>query len=93
MLVRLTVADFGADPEIGVIEWTGGYLDAETAIVVVYGEDEDAGGPWWRHHRVDTRTGEVQGDLGIATIDENDLQPLGDGTYVITDTDGTLRRM
>ncbi|MEU4426880.1 hypothetical protein AB0F81_40185 [Actinoplanes sp. NPDC024001] len=87
---RLSVADFGEDPEVGVIEWTGGYLDAGTAIVVVYGEDDE---PWWRHYRVDTRTGEVLGDLGIVTIDEDDLQPLGDGTYVITDTDGTLRRM
>ncbi|MFI1995954.1 hypothetical protein [Actinoplanes sp. NPDC020271] len=93
VLTRLTVADFGEDPEVGVIEWTGGYLDAETAIVVVYGEDEESDGPWWRHYRVGTRTGEVLGDLGIVTIDENDLQPLGDGTFVVTDTDGTLRRM
>ncbi|MCW2136981.1 hypothetical protein BXY51_001506 [Actinoplanes cyaneus] len=93
VLVRLTVSDFGEDPEIGVIEWTGGYLDAETVIVVVHGEDEEAGGPWWRHYRVNTGTGEVLDDLGIVTIDEYDLQPLGDGTFVVTDTDGTLRRM
>ncbi|GIE86395.1 hypothetical protein [Actinoplanes regularis] len=92
-LFRLAVADFGEDPEIGVVEWTGGYLDDETAVVVVYGEEEDTGGPWWRHYRVDTRSGKVLGDLGIVTIDETDLEPLGDRTYLITDTDGTLRRM
>jgi hypothetical protein len=90
VLFRLEVADFGEDPEVGVIEWAGGYLDEDTAIVVLYGEDEEI---WWRHYRVDTRTGEVLGDLGIVTIDETDLRPLGDGTYLITDTDGTLRRM
>ncbi|GIF16793.1 hypothetical protein [Actinoplanes teichomyceticus] len=90
---RLGVADFGADPELAVIEWAGGYLDADTAVVVVYGEDGATGEPWWRHHRVAVHTGEVLGDLGIVTIDENDLRPLGDGTYVISDTDGTLRRM
>lgn len=87
VLFRLDVAAFGADPEVEVVEWAGGYLDAGTVVVVILG-DED-----WRHHRVDTHTGAVLGDLGIVTIDENDLQPLGDGTYVITDTDGTLRRM
>jgi hypothetical protein len=89
-LVTLPVEAFGVDPATSVIEYGGGYLDEDTAIVVVYGDD---GEPWWRHYRVDVHTGEVLGDLGIATIDEYDLQPLGDGSYVITDTDGTLRRM
>ncbi|MEU4693077.1 hypothetical protein [Actinoplanes sp. NPDC023714] len=69
------------------LEWAGGYLTADTAIVVSATEDA------WKHYRVDTGTGEVLGELGIVTIDEYDLQPLGDGTYLITDTDGTLRRM
>ncbi|BCJ44079.1 hypothetical protein GCM10010168_08920 [Actinoplanes ianthinogenes] len=81
---RLTAEDFGADS----VEFAGGYLDDETAIVVVAGGDDS-----WRHFRVGTRTGEVLGDLGIVTMEPDDLEPLGDGTYVITDTDGTLRRM
>lgn len=93
---RLTIplSDFGAG-ELGEagIEWTGGFLTAETAIVVVSGEDEETGEMWWKHFTVDTRTGEVTGELGISTIDEYDLRPLGDGTYVITDTDGSLSRM
>jgi hypothetical protein len=70
-----------------IFEWTGGYLDASTAILVIT-DDES-----WRHVRVDPRTGAVLGELPVSTVDEYDLQPLGDGTFVITDTDGTLRRM
>ena len=55
--------------------------------MVVADDDE------WRHLRVDPRTGAVLGELPVSTVDEYDLQPLGDGTFVITDTDGTLRRM
>ncbi|AEV81521.1 hypothetical protein ACWT_0508 [Actinoplanes sp. SE50] len=83
---RIGAEAFGLDrPDV---EYAGGYLDDETAIVVAVADDDS-----WRHFRVGARTGEVLGDLGIMTIDEYDLQPLGDGTYVITDTDGTLRRM
>ncbi|MBB2945227.1 hypothetical protein FB565_004960 [Actinoplanes lutulentus] len=89
--VTIRVADFAEVPASAGIEWTGGFLDEDTAIVVLsWEEGEEAR---WRHFRVDVHTGEVIGDLGIMTIDEYDLQPLGDGTYVITDTDGTLRRM
>jgi hypothetical protein len=28
----------------------------------------------------------------VVTVDLYDLQPLGDGTYLTTDTDGSLRR-
>ncbi|WIM96955.1 hypothetical protein ACTOB_000437 [Actinoplanes oblitus] len=84
------VVRFRLGPEAfgySAVEFAGGYLDAETAIVVV------SDGESWRHFRVGTGTGEILGDLGIVTMEPDDLEPLGDGTYVITDTDGTLRRM
>ncbi|GIF09742.1 hypothetical protein [Actinoplanes siamensis] len=91
---RLTPADFGFDEDSGVVvEWSGGFLDDRTVVVVLTAEDEETEQEWWRHFRVDAGTGEVLGDLGIVTIHGYDLRPLGDGTYVITDTDGTLRRM
>ncbi|MGX6606009.1 hypothetical protein ACWKSP_28350 [Micromonosporaceae bacterium Da 78-11] len=83
---RVPLSDFGAGDDDGV-EWTGGYLDQDTAVVVV-GDEES-----WRHHRVDVRTGEVLGELLVTTIDAYDLRPLGDGTFLVTDTDGTLRRL
>ncbi|GAA4581830.1 hypothetical protein GCM10023176_62720 [Micromonospora coerulea] len=74
------------------IEWSGGYLDDNTAIAVLSreGTDEEV---WWRHYTVDTRTGAVTGQLNVITMDPNDLKPLGDGTYLVTDADGTLRRL
>lgn len=91
VLTRVPVTRLTAGPD-DFLEWTGGYLDAGTAIVVVAGET-DEGEEWWRHVRVDVRSGEVLGDLPVTTIDAYDLQPRGDGTYLITDTDGTLRRL
>ncbi len=95
---QVSLSAFGSrlGPDVRIeetfLEWTGGYLDDETAIVVISGE-HSRDGDWWRHFRVDARTGAVLGELGVVTIDAYDLKPLGDGTYVITDTDGTLRRM
>jgi hypothetical protein len=92
---RITMTEVEVeDPfENASVEWTGGYLDGDTAIMVVTGENEDTEETWWRHFTVDLRAGRVTGELGVTTIDEYDLRPLGDGTYVITDTDGTLRLM
>jgi hypothetical protein len=92
--LRLPIGAFSYEPDDDVyIEWTGGYLDPDTAIVVLGGEDEDGDGEeWWRHFAVDLRTGEVR-PFDVTTIDLYDLQPLGDGTYLVTDTDGTLRRL
>jgi hypothetical protein len=96
VLFRCTVPDFGfdEDDEDTFIEWSPGFLDDDVVIAVVYGcAEDDEENEWWRHFRVDARTGEVLGELEITTIDQYDLDTLGDGTYVITDTDGTLRRM
>ncbi|MEV0810221.1 hypothetical protein [Micromonospora sp. NPDC050200] len=32
---------FGYDPDEAYVEWTGGYLDSETAVVTIAGETED----------------------------------------------------
>lgn len=84
VIARTTLAAF----EFGeTIEWTGGYLDGSTAIVVI--SDDDS----WQHFRVDPSSGAVLGRLEVTTIDPDDLQPQGDGTFLVTDTDGTLRRI
>lgn len=95
-LVKISAFAEALGPDVDLaevaLEWTGGFLDAGNAIVVISGEDS-FGGEWWRHFRISAKTGEVLGELPIVTIDAYDLKPLGDGTFVITDTDGTLRRM
>lgn len=89
---RVNVDRIVIDPAETFVEWTGGYLDAATAVVVVGGEDENEQ-EWWSHYRIDAHTGEVLGPLRVDTVDAYDLRPLGDGSYLVTDTDGTLRRL
>ncbi|GIF41071.1 hypothetical protein [Actinoplanes xinjiangensis] len=94
-LFKVTLPDFGfgEDEDDLFLEWSPGFLDDDTVIAVVFGVDEAEDTDWWRHFRIDARTGEVLGELEVTTINQYDLDTLGDGTYVITDTDGTLRRM
>jgi hypothetical protein len=90
--VRVPIAPLEDDPGDAGFEWTGGYLDETTAAAVVTGvAEEDDEEEWWRHCTIDVRTGEMTA-LPVVTTDPYDLQPLGDGTYLTTDTDGSLRR-
>ncbi|GIE33612.1 hypothetical protein Ait01nite_066570 [Actinoplanes italicus] len=95
VLFRCTLSAFGYrdDEEDVFVEWSPGFLDDDTVVAVVSGIDDEEDTEWWRHFRVDARTGEVLGELEITTLNQYDMDVLGDGTYVITDTDGTLRRM
>ncbi|QKW23563.1 hypothetical protein HUT16_34710 [Kitasatospora sp. NA04385] len=86
----VTVDDFGYDGERceAVVEWSGGYLDADTLAVVLYGEDEESGQEWFRSHRVDARTGRILGAFDSGARDCYDLRPLGDGSWLTTDESG-----
>jgi hypothetical protein len=90
--LRIAIEPLEDDPGDAGFEWSGGYLDDTTAIVVVSGvAEEDEEEEWWRYSTVDLPSGEMSA-LPVVTVDAYDLQPLGDGTYLTTDTDGTLRR-
>ncbi|MFI9787635.1 hypothetical protein ACIHEI_29635 [Kitasatospora sp. NPDC051984] len=82
--VQLTLAlgDFGddAEPE-AVVEWSGGYLDADTLLLVLAGETEDEQ-EWFRTYRVDAHDGRVLGELTTHGEHAYDLQPLGDGSWL-----------
>lgn len=90
--VRVPLAAFGHEWGDAVIEWSGGYLDAGTALVAVAGEDEETEQEWYRHHLVDVRTGQVGSVLAVEARHAYDLEPLGDGTWLRTDDAGNLRR-
>ncbi|WP_319460876.1 hypothetical protein [Micromonospora sp. RTP1Z1] len=91
VLIRIPVESFGYDPDEAYVEWTGGYLDSETAVVTIAGETEDEQ-EWYRHHLIDVRTGQVHGTLDTQTRDAYDLEPLGDGSWLSTDHDDRLWR-
>ncbi|MFF4895921.1 hypothetical protein [Streptomyces sp. NPDC001068] len=80
-LLTLPVEAFGYDPEDTFVEWSGGYLTPETAIVTLGGETQD-GDEWFRHHLIDVRTGRHGGEIGIEVVNPYELRPLGDGTWL-----------
>lgn len=87
----LSVDAFGHDPDEIYVEWSGGYLSPDTAIVTLTGETEDEQ-EWFRHYRVDVRSGQVRTEFDARTDDPYDIQPLGDGTWLTTDSSGHPHR-
>jgi hypothetical protein len=91
VVLWIPVESFGYEPDEAYVEWTGGYLDARTAIVVIGGETEDER-EWYLRHLVDVRTGQVLGTLDAQSRDVYDVQPLGDGSWLSTDDNNRIRR-
>ncbi|KDN80712.1 hypothetical protein [Kitasatospora cheerisanensis] len=89
--LRLTVAlgDFGAAPEEheAMVEWSGGYLDPDTLLLVLTGETEDEQ-EWFQAYRVDAHDGRILGEFSTHAANPYDLQPLGDGSWLTTGASG-----
>ncbi|KAF9776393.1 hypothetical protein IL306_005437 [Fusarium sp. DS 682] len=91
VVLRLTLEDLGyaneGDNEDELqIDYIGGFLDSDIAVVAVKGWND--GEEWRNYHRVDLRTGTV-GDCFEAHSQEGyDFEPLGDGTWITSGPDG-----
>ncbi|MET9229822.1 hypothetical protein [Lentzea sp. NPDC003310] len=85
---RVSAADLGHDEDTW-LEWTGGYLDPDTAFVVAGGEDD--GEEWFRHHLVDVRTGAHLGTFDAHAADAYGVIPVGGGAW-LTFEGGEFRR-
>ncbi|MFD4676342.1 hypothetical protein ACFWNN_41935 [Lentzea sp. NPDC058450] len=85
---QVSLADLGYE-EDAWLEWTGGYLDADTAFVVVGGEHDDE--EWFRHHLIDVRTGAHLGTFDAHTPNAYGVIPAGDGGWLTFD-DGVFHR-
>ncbi|MFF5767025.1 hypothetical protein ACWD5B_04880 [Streptomyces tanashiensis] len=84
MLFTLPVESFGYDPEETFVEWSGGYLTPDLAVVTLGGEGQDEE-EWFRHHLIDVRTGTLRGEIAVEVTNPYELVPLGDGSWL---TDG-----
>ncbi|WP_267077809.1 hypothetical protein [Streptomyces sp. NBC_00059] len=84
VLFSLPVDAFGYAPEDSFVEWSGGYLTEDTAVVVLGGESEDEE-EWFRYHLVDVRTGTLSSEFTVEVSNPYELVPLGDGSWL---TDG-----
>ncbi len=87
VLFTLPVEAFGYDPEETFVEWSGGYLAPDTAVVTLGSETED-GEEWFRYHLIDVRTGTISGEMAVEAAHAYDLEPMGDGSWL---TDGPVR--
>ncbi|MFJ6483540.1 MULTISPECIES: hypothetical protein [unclassified Streptomyces] len=87
VLFTLSVDAFGYDPEDTYVEWSGGYLTPDTAVVTLAGERPDEE-EWFRHHLVDVHTGEVGGEIDLGAAHPYDVVPLGDGSWLTGFPDG-----
>ncbi|MFE4859812.1 hypothetical protein [Streptomyces sp. NPDC056670] len=81
VLFTIPVEAFGYDPEESFVEWSGGYLSEDTAIVTVGGESQDEE-EWFRHHLVDVRTGTLSGELTVEVSNPYELVLLGDDSWL-----------
>ncbi|MFD5323695.1 hypothetical protein [Streptomyces sp. NPDC127092] len=86
-LFTLSVEAFGYDLEETFVEWSGGYLTPDTAVVTLGGESSDEE-EWFRHHLVDVRTGAPHGELAVEVSHAYELVPLGDGSWLTDGPDG-----
>ena len=74
------------DDEAGA-HWTGGFLNADIAIVTIVGEKDDK--EWHCHYSIDLRTGTPLGRFEAHSRDREDFEPLGDGTWIVSGPDGS----
>ncbi|KIM92561.1 hypothetical protein OIDMADRAFT_208805 [Oidiodendron maius Zn] len=68
------------------VDWSGGFLGSDLAIVTIMGETD--GQEWYHFHKVDLRTGTPMGRFESHSRDVYDFEPLGDGTWITSDSAG-----
>ncbi|MFF2521348.1 hypothetical protein [Streptomyces liangshanensis] len=87
VILSLSVDAFGFDPEETFMEWSGGYLTPDLAVVTVVGEGDDQE-EWSRHYVVDVRTGRIDGEFAAEVANPYHLHLLGDSTWLTGDPGG-----
>ncbi|MER6384999.1 hypothetical protein ABT274_34725 [Streptomyces sp. NPDC001127] len=87
VLFTLPVEAFGFDPEETFVEWSGGYLTPDLAVVTLGGEGEDEE-EWFRYHLIDVRTGTLSGEIAVEVSNPYELVPLGDDSWLTDGPDG-----
>lgn len=88
VLFTLPVEAFGYDPEETFVEWSGGYLTPDLAVVTLGGEGQDEE-EWFRYHLIDVRKATLSGEIAVEVTNPYELVPLGDGSWLTNGPDGT----
>ncbi|KAH8175144.1 hypothetical protein LIA77_06563 [Sarocladium implicatum] len=86
---RLNLEALGYDDEAEEeeVDFTGGFLTLDVAVVVAKNDAMQ----WNHYHRVDWRAGRILGRFDSHS-ETGYIKPLGDGTWLASDLDGTFSR-
>ncbi|KAJ5678633.1 hypothetical protein N7462_006877 [Penicillium macrosclerotiorum] len=76
------------DPPL--IDWSGGFLNSDIAVVVITGELDDK--EWHHYYEVDLRTGKPLGRFDAHVREGDNFIPLGDGTWIVSGLNGHPQR-
>lgn len=89
-VLRLPVAAFGYHDDKLFIDWSGGFLYRDIAIVTIMGVTNDE--EWRHHHRVNLRTASLLGRFEPKS-DGCDFEPLGNGAWIFSKPDSNPVRL
>ncbi|KAJ5377578.1 uncharacterized protein N7496_004987 [Penicillium cataractarum] len=91
-ILRLPITAFGYEDDEedkeddSFVDWGGGFLNADIAVVVITGELNDE--EWYHYYQVDLRTGKPLGRFEAHSTEIDGFQALGDGTWIASDFNG-----
>ncbi|MFF7178104.1 hypothetical protein [Streptomyces sp. NPDC008121] len=87
VLFTVPVEAFGYDPEETFVEWSGGYLTPDLAVVTLGGADQNEE-EWFRYHLINVRTGTLEGEIAVETTNPYEVVPLGNGSWLTGGPEG-----
>jgi hypothetical protein len=90
IVLHLPVAAFGYQDEKLFIDWRGGFLYPDIAIVTIMGRTDEQ--EWRHHHQANLRTGAPSDRFEASPQDGYDFELLGDGSWIISKPDSNLIR-
>ena len=89
-LQRLSIQDLGYDYDESSTGYNGGFLSPDIAMFTVTGEADNK--EWYHYYKVSPHTGQLLGPLVGDSLDNEDFEALGDGTWISFGPDGNAVR-
>lgn len=85
-MLSLPVEAFSYEYGDEFIDWNGGFLNADFAVIVITGEVNDK--EWHQYYKVDLRTGKSLGRFEAHSSEIDSFQTLSDDTWIVSDLNG-----
>lgn len=85
-VLQLPIEAFGYEYGDEFIDWNGGFLNADVAVIMITGELHDE--EWHHYYKVSLRTGKSLGRFEVQSSEIGSCQTLGDNTWIVSDLNG-----